>query len=123
MLMVRRESFNEIDRCWLKQIKALAYKKIVIILVGNKSDMRSERQVETHEAEAFAAEHDLLFAEVSALSGENINEVFVKCAGSILTGIEMGKIDLDRDMHSGIQVVGTHPISRSPIDSSSSSCC
>jgi GTPase SAR1 family protein len=121
-----QESFNSIDR-WLKQIRTLAHRKIVIILVGNKSDMKSERQVSTEKGETFAAEHDLLFAEVSALSGENIPEVFVRCAGSILTQIEMGQIDLDRDMHGGIQVVGTHPhpsrTSMKTTTSSNSSCC
>ena len=125
--MDRRESFKSIEQ-WLKQIRTLAHTKIVIILVGNKSDMKKERQVETREGEAFAAEHDLLFTEVSALSGENIPEVFVRCAGSILTQIEMGRIDLDHDMHSGIQVVGTHPhpsqtSTRTTTSSSNSSCC
>jgi small GTP-binding protein len=40
--------------------------------------------------------------EVSALSGHNVNEIFAKLAGSILTKIELGEIDPDDPM-SGIQ--------------------
>lgn len=95
----------------------------MIILVGNKFDMKGQRQVSTREGETFAAEHDLLFTEVSALSGENILETFLICAGTIITRIEMGQIDLDRDMHTGIQVVGTRQVSKSSVDTTSSSCC
>jgi len=68
-------------------------------------------------------ENDLLFIEVSALSGENIHEVFSICAGAILTKIETSQIDLDHDVHTGIQVVGTRQVFRSSTETTNSSCC
>lgn len=38
---------------------------------------------------------DLLFIETSAKTGENIEEAFMKCAKTLLTRIESGKINLD----------------------------
>ena len=35
---------------------------------------------------------DLMFLETSALTGENVEETFLKCARSILTKIESGKV-------------------------------
>lgn len=45
---------------------------------------------------------ELMFLETSALTGEGIEEVFLKNARSILTKIETGQIDPER-MGSGIQ--------------------
>lgn len=45
---------------------------------------------------------DLLFIETSALTGENVEEVFLKCAKTILTKIETGELDPEK-MGSGIQ--------------------
>ncbi|KAK2192936.1 hypothetical protein NP493_20g08043, partial [Ridgeia piscesae] len=44
----------------------------------------------------------LIFHETSALTGENVEETFLKCARSILTKIESGELDPER-MGSGIQ--------------------
>jgi GTPase SAR1 family protein len=124
----RRESFTAVEE-WLKQIGKLAHPNIVTILVGNKCDMKKEQQVETWEGEKFASEHDLLFVEVSALNGDNIEEAFVKCAGCILTKIETEHLDVGQDsMHSVIQLVGPHSTSMQPKTSannprSSNSCC
>ena len=45
---------------------------------------------------------DLIFVECSAVSGENVDEAFMKCARSILTCIEAGEINPDK-IGSGIQ--------------------
>jgi GTPase SAR1 family protein len=128
-IWIRRESFAAVQG-WLTQIRTLAHPKIVTILVGNKCDMKAERQVETREGEGFAIEHDLLFTEVSAFSGDNISDAFERCAGSILTKMEMEHHDLDHqdNMRSVIQVVGTRvtaPTQPKTFATSpgSSSCC
>lgn len=51
----------------------------------------------------WASENNIPLAiEASALSGENVDEVFERLAKMILTKIELGEIDPD-DPHSGIQ--------------------
>lgn len=61
------------------------------------------REVSTEEASRWAATQDIPVAvEVSALTGENVDEVFARLARKILTMIELGEINPD-DPQSGIQ--------------------
>ena len=50
----------------------------IFCLVGNKLDMHEKRQVSLAEGEAQAKEKGLIFQEVSAKSGININNLFYK---------------------------------------------
>ena len=45
-------------------------------VVGSKIDRSDLRTVTPDEGQAFAKQFDALFIEISALSGENINELF-----------------------------------------------
>ena len=45
---------------------------MVVILVGNKTDLEEEREVSTKEGEAFAKKHNLLFMETSAKTANNV---------------------------------------------------
>jgi hypothetical protein len=61
------------------------------------------REVAADEASRWASKSDIPVAvEVSALSGDNVDEVFHRLARMILTKIELGEIDPD-DPQSGIQ--------------------
>merc|ERR1711874_118615 len=78
-----RESFNALSN-WLTDARTLASPAIVILLVGNKEDLEDEREVTFLEASRFAQEHDLVFCETSAKTGENVEEAFLKCSKTIL---------------------------------------
>ncbi|KRZ10053.1 Ras-related protein Rab-4B [Trichinella zimbabwensis] len=84
-----RQSFNAIAQ-WLSDARSLASPQIIVILIGNKKDLEDRREVTFMEASQFAQENGMLFLETSALSGENIEETFLRCARSILTKIESG---------------------------------
>lgn len=61
------------------------------------------REVSADEASRWASSSDIpVSVEVSALSGDNVDEVFHRLARMILTKIELGEIDPD-DPQSGIQ--------------------
>ncbi len=61
------------------------------------------REVTAEEASRWASKSDIpVSVEVSALSGDNVEEVFNRLARMILTKIELGEIDPD-DPQSGIQ--------------------
>ncbi|CAJ1062868.1 ras-related protein Rab-11A-like [Xyrichtys novacula] len=68
---------------WLKELQDHADSNIVIMLVGNKSDLRHLRAVPTDEAKAFAEKHGLSFLETSALDSSNVELAFK----NILTAI------------------------------------
>jgi hypothetical protein len=61
------------------------------------------REISTEEASTWASEQGIpVTMEVSALSGDNVEEVFARLARMILTKIELGEINPD-DPQSGIQ--------------------
>ncbi|KAF1429733.1 Ras-related protein Rab-4B, partial [Spheniscus humboldti] len=96
-----RETYNALTN-WLTDARTLASPNIVIILCGNKKDLDADREVTFLEASRFAQENELMFLETSALTGENVEEAFLKCARTILNKIESGELDPER-MGSGIQ--------------------
>jgi len=96
-----RESYNHISS-WLADARSLANPDIVIILVGNKTDLEEDREVTYLEASRFAQENDLNFLETSAFSGVGVAEVFLKCGRSILSKIDSGTLDPET-MGSGVQ--------------------
>jgi len=105
--VTNRESFNHVSS-WLNDARALANPDIAIVLVGNKIDLASEREVTFLEASRFAQENDLMFLETSALTGEGVQEVFLKCARTIITKIESGQIDPE-SMNAGVQTGSRKP--------------
>lgn len=61
---------------WLKELRDHADSNIVIMLVGNKSDLKHLRAVPTEEAKAFSTENGLSFIETSALDASNVEAAF-----------------------------------------------
>ncbi|NWI84387.1 RB11A protein, partial [Pitta sordida] len=61
---------------WLKELQDHADANIVIMLVGNKSDLRHLRAVPTDEARSFAEKNGLSFLETSALDSTNVETAF-----------------------------------------------
>nr|XP_033811641.1 ras-related protein Rab-4B isoform X1 [Geotrypetes seraphini] len=82
-----RETYNTLTN-WLTDARTLASPNIVIILCGNKKDLDADREVTFLEASRFAQENELMFLETSALTGENVEEAFLKCARIILNKID-----------------------------------
>ena len=60
----KHSTFENVER-WLKELRDHAEANIVVMLVGNKSDLRHLRAVETDEAMAFSEQHNLAFIETS----------------------------------------------------------
>lgn len=68
-------SFANVPR-WLKELRDHADTNIVIMLVGNKKDLKHMRQVQTDEAREFCKENGLFFIETSALADSNVSIAF-----------------------------------------------
>ncbi|CAO1635130.1 unnamed protein product [Sympodiomycopsis kandeliae] len=73
--IAKHPSYVNVSR-WLKELRDHADSNIVIMLVGNKSDLRHLRAVPTEEAKSFAAENNLSFIETSALDASNVEQAF-----------------------------------------------
>eukprot|EP00744_Colponema_vietnamica_P014992 GILI01020999.1.p1 GENE.GILI01020999.1~~GILI01020999.1.p1 ORF type:complete len:212 (+),score=17.23 GILI01020999.1:115-750(+) len=116
--MTSKDTYNHLVH-WLADARTLARPDISIIAVGNKCDLKDSREVTFLQASRFCQENDILFLETSALTGEGVEEVFLKVARTILSKIEGGLIDPNTMVQSGI-----HPGLRSSTNASStdSSC-
>ena len=68
-------TFENVER-WLKELRDHADSNIVIMLVGNKSDLRHLRSVQTEDAKAFCEKEGLSFIETSALEATNVEQAF-----------------------------------------------
>ncbi|EHA8587359.1 ras-related protein Rab11D [Cocos nucifera] len=73
--ITKRQSFDHIPR-WLEELRSHADKNIVIMLVGNKSDLEDQRAVSTEDASEFAQKENLFFLETSALEARNVETAF-----------------------------------------------
>lgn len=67
-------------KTWIEELQRQGSADIVIGLAGNKCDMESKRDVTRAEAEGYASENGCIFYEMSAKSGENVNEMFAEIA-------------------------------------------
>lgn len=77
----KQQTFKSVER-WLTELRENASPNIVIMLVGNKSDLRHLREVPTEAAKEYAEKNALSFIETSALEATNVELAFQ----NILTG-------------------------------------
>ncbi len=68
-------SFENI-REWIRDIKEEVSEKAIIFLIGNKIDLTDNRKISKEKGEELAEEYKIPFFEVSAKSGENVDEVY-----------------------------------------------
>uniref|UniRef100_A0A3Q7FXJ2 Protein kinase domain-containing protein n=2 Tax=Solanum lycopersicum TaxID=4081 RepID=A0A3Q7FXJ2_SOLLC len=73
--ITKRQTFDHIPR-WLEELRAHADRNIVIILIGNKTDLKDQRAVPTEDAKEFAQKEGLFFLETSALEATNVEDAF-----------------------------------------------
>ncbi|KAH9259302.1 hypothetical protein BASA81_002345 [Batrachochytrium salamandrivorans] len=94
----RRETFDHLTR-WLEEARANANPNMVVMLIGNKTDLESRRVVSTEEGAKFAQEHGLIFLEASAKTAVNVEEAFVNTASAIYDNILSGVYDIRNESY------------------------
>lgn len=76
--ITRRETFGTL-KDWVRELKMQGPSNILIAVVGNKSDLEDQRQVEESAGREFAKEISGIFSETSAKDTTGgINELFTK---------------------------------------------
>lgn len=80
--ITRHVTFENIQR-WLKELRGHTEPNIVIMLVGNKADLRHLRSVSAEDAKAYAEKENMIFMETSALESINVENSF----SEVLSGI------------------------------------
>ena len=71
-----KDSYDSIPK-WIEAIGTHAPKDVVTIVVGNQIDLDFKRKVSKFQAQAQIKQFNLPYFEVSAKSGENVNETFL----------------------------------------------
>lgn len=73
--VTRRTTFDNVGR-WLRELRDHTDQSIVVMLVGNKSDLRHLVAVSTDDAKEFAEAESMYFMETSALDATNVDSSF-----------------------------------------------
>ena len=123
---ITRRSTFEHATSWLNDLRQIAEEAIVVILVGNKSDLApsstvtsgvangeaqgleaaNKRAVTVAEAEEWCKTNGVMaYVETSARSGQNVEKAFLQVAERIYQNVERGKYDLN-DRRSGVRGPG-----------------
>jgi Ras-related protein Rab-6A len=82
-------SFHQTSK-WIDDVRTERGSDVIIMLVGNKTDLADKRQVSTEEGERKAKELNVMFIETSAKAGYNVKQLFRRIA-SALPGIDVEK--------------------------------
>ena len=82
---------------WVDEVRAERGADVIIVLVGNKTDLVDKRQVSIEEGDAKARELNVIFIETSAKAGFNIKALFRKIAAA-LPGLESLKTNKQEDL-------------------------
>lgn len=134
----RRPTFTHVTD-WLNDLRQIAEPDIVVVLVGNKSDLatttaegeESRREVTVAEAVEWTRKNGVLeYVETSAKSGEGVEKAFGRVAESIYLNVEAGKYDLN-DRRSGVKGPpagasvrrGGVKLGKTPAPGAGSGCC
>ncbi|XP_042419246.1 ras-related protein RABA3-like [Zingiber officinale] len=92
--VTRRHTFDHIAK-WIEELRANADNSIVVVLIGNKSDLVGKREVSLDDAVEFAEEQGLFFSEASALSGENVETAFLMLLEEIYGVVSRQALECD----------------------------
>ncbi|XP_024930212.1 ras-related protein RABA4c isoform X2 [Ziziphus jujuba] len=98
--ITKRQSFDHVAR-WLEELRGHADKNIVIMLVGNKTDLGSLRNVSTEDAKEFAQMENLFFMETSALEATNVESAFLAVLTEIYRIISKKALTANEELESG----------------------
>lgn len=75
-------SFNQTNK-WIDDVRAERGNDVIIMLVGNKTDLADKRQVSIDEGEKKAKELNVMFIETSAKAGYNVKQLFRRVAAAL----------------------------------------
>lgn len=119
--ITRRSTFLSVTS-WLNDLRQIAEEGIVVVLVGNKTDLceqngstvaqhaglgkEDKRAVTAAEAEEWCRDNKVMrYVETSAKSGEGVEKAFLEVAQTIYENVERGRYDLN-DRRSGVKGPG-----------------
>jgi Ras-related protein Rab-6A len=126
LILIGRISFQNTTK-WIDDVRAERGNDVIIVLVGNKTDLNDKRyfsilcfevmrrQVTTEEGERRSKEYKIMFIETSAKAGHNVKTLFKRIAqalpgmestaetGENMTPVQLNVQTKDQTQESGCQ--------------------
>mmetsp|Transcript_3075 Transcript_3075/g.14486 ORF Transcript_3075/g.14486 Transcript_3075/m.14486 type:complete len:219 (+) Transcript_3075:91-747(+) len=121
----KKMTFENVEK-WLKELRDHADRNIVIMLVGNKCDLKHIRAVSEEEGTSFAERNKLSFIETSALEATCVEDAFSKILTEIYKLVSQQQLEKGstgfQPPSEGEKITLKNPADE-PHKKSSSSCC
>lgn len=115
-------TFENVSR-WLKELRDHADSNIVIMLIGNKTDLKHLRAVATEDAQGFAEKEELSFIETSALEASNVEKSFQTILSEIYRVISKKSLASNESAPTNIKEGQTLVVGPQETNTKKSSCC
>ncbi|CAD5182284.1 unnamed protein product [Musa acuminata subsp. malaccensis] len=103
--VTRRPTFENVSR-WLKELRDHTDPNIVVMLIGNKSDLRHLVAVPTEDGKAYAERESLYFMETSALEATNVDKAFQEVLTQIYRIVSKKAVEAGDDATSSVPSKG-----------------
>ncbi|KAI9273007.1 ras-related protein rab-6A-like protein [Phascolomyces articulosus] len=103
--ITNRNSFAHTTK-WIDDVRAERGTDVIIVLVGNKTDLNDKRRVSVEEGEKKAREYNIMFIETSAKVGYNVKSLFRKI-GHALPGMDNGMAEETKEQLTRVDLTET----------------
>ncbi|KAH1072534.1 hypothetical protein J1N35_024862 [Gossypium stocksii] len=114
-------TFENVSR-WLKELRDHADSNIVIMMIGNKTDLKHLRAVATEDGQSYAEKEGLSFIETSALEAINVEKAFQTILSEIYRKISKKSLSSDEPAAASIKEGKTIDVG-APEANTKKACC
>ncbi|KAL4319495.1 hypothetical protein GQ457_18G020590 [Hibiscus cannabinus] len=114
-------TFENVSR-WLKELRDHADSNIMIMLIGNKTDLKHLRAVATEDSQSFAEKERLSFIETSALEATNVEKAFQTILSEIYRIISKKSLSSDEPATASIKEGKTIDVGTSEVNKKMACC-
>ena len=101
--VTNRDSFQNVST-WIEDARSMRGDSVIIILVGNKADLDSNRRVSFKDGEQKAQGLGVAFLETSAKTGDNIQQLFDVMKNKVVGDAKSENSGLDEIESHGIKL-------------------
>ena len=82
--ITRKDSFEALKNYWYKEVRDNSSQDVVLVLLGNKSDLYEYEEVTEEQAEEFAKSINAIYQQTSVANGSGVKELFNMIGNKIL---------------------------------------
>uniref|UniRef100_A0A096MR46 Ras-related protein Rab-12 n=1 Tax=Papio anubis TaxID=9555 RepID=A0A096MR46_PAPAN len=108
--ITKKETFDDLPK-WMKMIDKYASEDAELLLVGNKLDCETDREISRQQGEKFAQQiTGMRFCEASAKDNFNVDEIFLKLVDDILKKMPLDILTRARDTARTASTKTTRPM-------------